>query len=204
MTEPESTPPFSTDSPEPTGPVRRSRLRIFVILTVFLVILPLTSILGIYLFISSATFKGMVRKELIAKLEDAFGGRVEIDSFHWKPLLLEADANGLVIHGLEDAGDAPYAQIDHLRVRINLLILWSPRILLRDLELDRPKIHFIVYPDGSTNQPQPRKPRKKGKSELDTFFNLKAGYVLVRQGELHYEDRASSFDYQDRYIPLGL
>ncbi len=63
-------------------------------------------------------------------------------------------------------------------------------------------MHLIVYPDGSTNQPHPRKQRKKGNSALDTFFNLRAGYVLVQKGVLHYENRASGFDFQNRYIPL--
>jgi translocation and assembly module TamB len=63
-------------------------------------------------------------------------------------------------------------------VRSALLGFWSPRILLRDLEISRPAFHLIVYPDGSTNQPHPRKPRKsQGKPALDTFFDLQAGHV---------------------------
>jgi len=202
MTEPESTLPSSTDSPEPSSPVRRPRLHIFLILGACMVILPLAAILGIYFFINSATFEGLVRKELIAQLEAATGGRVEIASFHWQPLHLEADAGGLVIHGLEDPGEVPYAQADGLRVRISLRYFWSPRIFLRNLVIDHPALHIIVYPNGTTNQPHPRKPRKQGISALDTFFNLRAGHVSVQQGVLHYENRASSFDYQNRYIPL--
>ena len=58
---------------------------------------------------------------------------MEIASFHWHLLTLEADAGGVVIHGLEAPGEAPYAQVEHLRVRISMLGLLSPRILLRDL-----------------------------------------------------------------------
>ncbi len=63
-------------------------------------------------------------------------------------------------------------------------------------------MHLIVYPDGSTNQPQPRKPRKPGEPVLDRFFDLKAGHVTVEQGDLDYENRAAAFDFQDRHIPL--
>jgi translocation and assembly module TamB len=200
MTEPESTLPAST--PPPERPARRPRLRLFLLIGACLTIPTLAAIAGVYLFISSATFEGIVRRHLITSLEAATGGRVEIASFHWQPFHLEAEADGLVIHGLESPGDAPYAQAERLRVRLSLLGFWSPRILLRDLELYRPGFHFIVYPDGSTNQPHPRKPRKPGKSALDTFFNLRASYVSVQQGILHYENRAASFDFQDRYIPL--
>jgi translocation and assembly module TamB len=202
MTEPESTLPSSTPAAEPSHKRRRPHPRIFFFLGVGLAIPPLAIILSLYFFINSATFEGIVRRQLIATLEDATGGRVEIASFHWQPLHLGADAGGLVIHGLEDAGEAPYAEADYLRVRISLRYFWSPRILLRYLEISHPRLHIIVYPDGTTNQPHPRKPRKPGKSALDTLFNLRAGYVSVQQGVLHYENRTTAFDFQNRYIPL--
>jgi translocation and assembly module TamB len=205
MTEPPESTPRIPEAPPPTP--APSRLRRF-----FLRHLPLTLAggavllaavaVGLYFFISSAAFENLVRNRLVAVLEQSTGGRVQIASFHWHPLHLEAEAGGLVIHGLEDPGEAPYAQAERLRVRLSLLGLWSPRILLRDLDIIRPEFHFIVYPDGSTNQPHPRKPRRPGRSALDTFFNLQAGYVSIEQGVLHYENRASAFDFQDRYIPL--
>jgi translocation and assembly module TamB len=147
-------------------------------------------------------FEGFVRRRLVAYLEETTGGRVEIATFHWRLLDLEADAGGLVIHGREAPGETPYAQADHLRAQISILGLWSPRILLRDLELSRPAFHLIAYPDGSTNQPTPRKPRKKGRSAIDTVFDLQAGRISLRQGILHYENRAAAFDFQNRFIPL--
>ncbi len=110
----------------------------------------------------------------------------------------------MVIHGLEAPGEAPYARVEHARVQISLLGFWSPRILLRDLEVSRPELHLIVYPDGSTNQPQPRMPRKPGKPVLDTLFDLKAGHVAVEQGTLNFENRAAAFDFQNRFIPLDI
>ena len=50
--------------------------------------------------------------------------------------------------------------------------------------------------------PIPASPEKQGQFPLDTFFNLRAGYVSVQQGILHYENRAAAFDFQNRYIPL--
>ncbi len=130
------------------------------------------------------------------------GGRVEVASFRWHPFDLNAEADGLVIHGREAAGEAPYAQVGQLQVRISVLGLWSPRILLRDLVIVRPSFHLIVYPDGSTNQPRPRNPAKSGKSPLDTLFDLKANHVAVEEGILDYENRASSFDFQARRMRL--
>ena len=197
-----------TVPPEPPERPAPSRLRRFFLrrlplaLAVAAVLLAGAAVIT-YLWASSSLVEGFVRERLVAYLERATGGRVEIASFRWQLLDLEADVRGLVIHGREAPGDAPYAQVEHLRAQISILGLWSPRILLRDLELSRPAFHLIVYPDGSTNQPRPRRPRKPGESALDTLFDLKAARVSVRQGVLHYENRAAAFDFQNRFIPLN-
>ena len=157
---------------------------------------------GLYFAASSAAFENAVRKRLIASIEELTGGRVEIASFHWRLLHFEAEADGLVIHGLEDPGEAPYARIERLRVVLSLSNLFSPNVRLRSLEIDRPSLHLIVYPDGSTNQPHPRRPRSASKTAIDKLFELHAGHIAVEQGSFHYDCRAASFDYQDRYLPL--
>ena len=188
--------------------VRPSRLRRFFLrhlpLSVAgLVALTIVTLVSAYFIASSARFEGIVRQRLVAELERATGGRVEIAAFHWRLLALEADADGVVIHGLEDADEAPLARIEHMRVRVSVLNWMVPQLLLRDLEVEQPSIHFIVYPDGSTNQPHPRREAKSNRSAIDTLFRLKAGQFEIERGMVHYEDRAASFDYQDRYIPLS-
>jgi translocation and assembly module TamB len=185
----------------------RSRLRRFFLrhlplaVASTVVLLALLSV-GLYFVASSAAFENVVRKRLIASIEDLTGGRAEIASFHWRLLHFEAEADGLVIHGLEDPGEAPYAQIERLFVHVSVRNLFSPYVRLHSLEIDRPSLHFIVYPDGSTNQPHPRRPSRPRKSALDTLFDMRAGHIAVEQGILHFDNRAASFDYQDRYAPL--
>ena len=209
MSETESTLPVSPEpvSSEPAQPKKPSRLRRF-----FLRHLPLSiagvlvvlavAVIGLYFWASSAAFEGYVRRQLIAKLDAATGGRVEIATFHWHLLDLEADAGGLVLHGLESPEDAPLARVDQMRARFSVLDILSPRILLSELEISRPALHFIVYPDGSTNQPHPAKKTRTGKSAIDTLFDLKAGRVSVEEGVLDYDNRAASFDFQNRFTSL--
>ena len=206
---PEPVSPGPDQASGPASPRRPTRLRRFFLrhlpLTVAgaVVLLAVTAV-GLYFWASSARFENAVRKRLVTGLETLTGGRVEIASFHWRLLSLEADAGGVVLHGLEGPGEAPYARIEHLRVGWSVLGFWSPRMLLRDLEISQPQLHLIVYPDGSTNQPQPRKPRKPGKPALETLFDLQAGHVAIDQGMVDYEDRAAGFDFQNRFIPLEL
>ena len=204
MTEPESKLP---EPPEPTEIPKPSRLRRFFLRHLPLslaggAILLVVATVGLYFWASSAQAERLVRKRLVALLEQSTGGRVEIETFHWHLLDLEADAGGLVIHGLEAPGEAPYAQIEDLRVRVSVLGFLSPRFLVREVSVYRPAFHFIVYDGGATNQPQPKTPQKPGESAIDTFFDLKAGHVAVQQGVLHYENRAAAFDVQNRFILL--
>jgi translocation and assembly module TamB len=172
------------------------RLRICLGVALLLV----ASFLGLFLWAGSSACENLVRKRLVAQIEAATGGRAEIASFHWHLLDLDAEAAGIVIHGREATTEEPYAQVAHLHVRASILGFFSPRILLRDLEVTQPALHLIVYADGSTNQPKPHKTGTK--PGFDTFFNLKAGRLAVEQGTLDYENRAADFDFQDRYARL--
>jgi translocation and assembly module TamB len=155
-------------------------------------------LVGLYFWASSSYFENIMRRRLIARIEAATGGRAEIGAFRWKVLKLEGEADGVVLHGGEAQGEAAYAQLGSLRVAINILGFWSPRILLRDLELNRPQIHLIVYRDGSTNQPR----TKTEMHPLDTLFDLQAGHVKVNHGVFDYDKRSDENDFQDRHIPL--
>jgi translocation and assembly module TamB len=197
----EPTPPFPS-SIEPPRRLRRFFLRHLPLTALCTAALTVLALAGLYFWASSAAGENFVRNRLVHGLQAATGGRVEIASFHWKLLHLEAEAGGVVIHGREAPEEAPCAQIGRLRLRLSLLDFWSPRILLRDLEVTAPALHLIVYPDGSTNLPQPRNPRQQGASAIERLFDAKAGRVEVARGLFHYEDRAAAFDFQNRYLPL--
>ncbi len=126
-----------------------------------LALLLVLGIVGLYFWASSSSFENIMRKRLIARIDEATGGRAEIASFHWNLLKLEGEADGFVLHGREGPGEAPYAQLDSLKVAVSVLDFWSPRVLLRELDLERPQMHLIVNADGTTNQPQPHRKRRR-------------------------------------------
>jgi translocation and assembly module TamB len=166
----------------------------------------LLAVIGaLWFWVNSHQFEELVRRRIVSGLETATGGRVEIRSFHWRLIDLEAEAGGVVIHGLEDPADAPYAQVESLRVRISVLGFFSPRIRLRDLDVVKPELHLIYYPNGSTNQPHPRVQKKTTtKPLLETLFDIQAGHVAIEQGMFDLDNRAASFDFADKYLPLDL
>ncbi len=128
-------------------------------ITVAAGILLLAAILiGLYFFASSSAFENYIRGRIVHEVETAFGGRVEIASFHWDLLHLEAEAGGWLFTAWKLPAKRPTRR-PKVRVRWSMLGSWIPHFPLRDLAIIQPHIHLIVYPDGSTNQPQPRKPR---------------------------------------------
>lgn len=189
-------PPSSESEPKPQ---RRRRLRWIVAGSALLLFV---GVMSFILWAGSTGCENLIRKRLISEIETATGGRAEIAGFHWRLLGLSADATGLVIHGREAANEAPYARVARVHVGISILGFFTPHIRVRDLELVQPALHFIVYPDGSTNQPQPRSARKSNTSGLQTLFHLQAGRVTLVQGDLHLDNRAADFDAQNRHIPL--
>jgi len=180
----------------------RRRWRRLLLLGVCVAFVFIATPIAIFLWANSEATQELVRRRMVAALEQTTGGRVEIASFHWNLLNLEAEAGGVVIHGLEAPSEAPVAQIDHLSASITILGIFSPHILLRNLEISHPVFHLIVYPDGATNVPKPQKPNKPGKPVLETIFNLQAGRVSLQQGALNFENRAAEFDFQNRFIAL--
>jgi translocation and assembly module TamB len=195
-------------APEAESETAPTKLRRFITRHVPLAIGSMMALLalaavGIYFLMSSAWFEGMVRNRLITEVEQATGGKAEIGAFHWQLLRLEAEADGLVLHGRENQSEEPLGRIDRLRARVSLLGLWSPSVRLREIDIARPQFHLVIYQDGSTNLPQPIHPKKSSKRPIDTFFDLKAGHISVDQGFIDIDSRATGFDFQNRSEPLS-
>lgn len=143
-------------------------------------------------YATTPSFERRVRQAVVAEIEKSTGGRVELQHFGWRLTHLEFVADNLTIHGREARGEAPYAHIDRLYVRLQILSFFRPKIALNYLEADRPVVHLIVYPDGSTNQPQPKISSKK--SSTDEIFNLQIARTVLSGGVAILNERSIPFN----------
>lgn len=151
---------------------------------------------------TTSDFEHRVNAEVVKVLEDATGGRVEMKAIHFHLWHLAVDVHGLVIHGLEGPGEAPYLSVDKIEARVKIVSLFShltgsglsSYVNLNSLSVEHPQFHLIVDKDGKTNQPVPKHPSTSQTPVMDTLLNLKAGEVLVANGVALINDRAIPFD----------
>lgn len=157
-------------------------------------------------YTTTADFERRVTTKLVSVLEDATGGRVELKSLHFRLRHLAVEVNGLVIHGLEPQGEAPYLAADRLYVRVKILNFFSrlagsgvaSKISVDYLGVEHPQFHLIVDKDGKTNQPVPKHPSTSNKSVPDTLLDLRARKVELSNGVALINNHSVPFDVAAR------
>jgi translocation and assembly module TamB len=167
-----------------------------------LVALLLVAFLAFWYYSTTADFQHRVGGKVVAILEESTGGKVDLGhlSFDLRHLAIEVD--GLVIHGTEAAGEAPYVSIAKLlvRVKINTFLAQGaasgPRshVGLSYLRAEQPHFHLIIDKDGRTNQPVPKHPSTSTEPLQDTLLDLQASRVELADGLAVVNDRAIPFD----------
>ena len=148
-------------------------------------------------YLTSPRFEERLRIKLVSELEQMTGGRAELKGFRLSLARLRFEGRDLTIHGLEASDQAPYLHADRLLVRLKVLSLFRRQIGIRDLELARPVVHILVYPDGTTNQPSPRK-KMSGEAVAGLLFEIAIDHLQVDQGEMFWNDRRVPLDFAAR------
>ena len=126
------------------------------------------AVLTFWWYSTTEDFQRRVGREIVSVLGDATGGRVEVSGVKFSLWHLAIEVDGLVIHGLEGPGEAPYLSADKIMVRFNITSFFAhttgtglaSHVGLNLLRVEHPQVHLIVDKDGKTNQPVPRHPSK--------------------------------------------
>lgn len=183
---------------ETPKPSRRSR---WVKLGISVVLIALVASLCLYL--NSDSFRDRVRRRLVTELEAVTGGRVELKNFVWNFSRLQFEFDDLTIHGLEKPGDIPYAHVDHARVSVKVLSVLGREIALRELYVEHPVAHLIVYPDGTTNQPAPKKGGGGGNA-AQQLFSVRMDRLRVSQGVFVLNEQRIPLDLSADDVTAGM
>ena len=185
---------------EPSPAPRRKWWKLLLLFAVFSV----TALGLLAWYVGTARFQDALRQRLVTLLEKTTGGRVEIGEFHTIPLRLRVDVRNLTIHGRENSDQVPYLRVDRLQAELKIISLLGKEVGLHSLALEHPVVHVMVYPDGSTNLPQPKISRPSEKGPLEQLFALSVSHIEVRGGELLWEQNRIPVDLDARDVSLAL
>jgi translocation and assembly module TamB len=161
---------------------------------------------GFAWYTTTGDFQRRVGREIVSVLEDATGGRVEVHGVKFSLWHLGVEVDGLVIHGLEGPGEAPYLAADKIELRVGISSFFShasgagvkSHVRLKLLRIEHPQVHLIVDKDGKTNQPVPKHPMTSTEPLQDTLLDLRAKEAEVVNGVALLNDKAIPFDLAAR------
>jgi translocation and assembly module TamB len=161
---------------------------------------------GFAVYSTTPDFQRRVGREIVSVLENATGGRVELSGVKFSLWHLAIEVDGLVIHGLEGPGEAPYLSADKIQVRVKITSFFAhatgigiaPHVGLNLLRIEHPQAHLIVDKDGRTNQPVPKHTASRSEPLEDTLLDLRANEVALVNGVALLNDKAVPFDMAAR------
>ena len=214
--------PARPGSGAPAGgppPAQRRRHRLLRILgwslgSILLILI--MAVVGLSWYVTTADFQHRVGSQVKSVLEDATGGKVDLGHISIDLWHLAIEVDGLVIHGTEGPGEAPYLSAQKILVRLKINTILShtvgkgaqSHVGLNYLEVDQPHAHLIIDKDGKTNQPEPKHPSTSTEPLQDSLLDLQAKQVLLNDGLVLVNDRPIPFDAaaknlnaQVRYLP---
>jgi translocation and assembly module TamB len=198
---PESTAEPTVNSAKPPIRYRRWAHVTAWIFASFAILLLLVAAVGTW-YTTTSDFQRRVGGEVVSVLQDATGGRVELQHISFSLWHLAIEADGLVIHGTEGPNELPYLSAGKIFIRVKINTFLSraagsgpqSRIGLSYLRVEQPRFHLIIDKDGKTNQPTPKHSTPSNEPIQDTLLDLRAGKVELADGLAVLNDRAIPFD----------
>lgn len=131
--------------------------------------------------------EGVLRTQVESRLAKALNRRVTVGALSVNLAGRVVELRDVVVPGLPGS-KRPSLVAARIRLALSFRSLFTSKILLRGLELDRPRISVEVLPDGSTDLPQG--PASAGPSSREIVL----GKFVVSGGELFLNERRLPLD----------
>ncbi len=159
--------------------------------------------LGVVYCLQTNWFKEKVREDIVAVIERATGGRVEIKSFTYDWRTLTAHFQDFVVHGTELKSGPSLFRADSIVVRLRIPSLWKRQVDVAFLRIEHPHIYLLIRPDGSTNIPPPKVQASAGQIVGD-LLNLKVRRFELHRGTVQVEAKRIGLDAHGENLRLAV
>ena len=156
-----------------------------------------------FLVMSTLWFRHVVERRLIAKVESATGGRVEVREFTFRPLIFQVTFHGFILHGTEPSSAPPLFSAKTVVIGINPTALFRQDVNLRTLDWDNAEVHVQTNSDGSNNLPGPKISAHNGNT-LNSILNLSINSVTFLHTNIFFNDQSLPLDVTARDVAFEL
>jgi translocation and assembly module TamB len=160
-----------------------------------LLLLALLAWAGVYALLRSDWLTEQLRLRVIAEVERATGGVVELETLRFDPSAWTLELLNLRVRDARQAD--PFLVVPAASLEISLRSFLSPSIRLDTLTLDRPLIQLTVAEDGSTNWPA----RVVDGPRLE-ITNIDLGRFEVSQGHIDFNGEPYDLDVSADNVSL--
>ncbi len=154
-------------------------------------------------YLTTDSFQLLVRRRLIAEIEQITGGKAEVGSFHTIPFRMQVDVRNITVHGSEGPKDVPLAHADRLVAELKVISFARTELGFHELMLDHAVIHIAFDPNGRSNIPGPALHRA-AEADIENLFGLSIDHFDVRRGELIWNDQRIPLDFGIRDTNLQM
>lgn len=168
-----------------------------------LVVLILIGALAGLLVVQSGWFHEYVRGRIIAEIEHATGGKVDLGRFSFRGPTLTATLAPLVLHGKEGPGEAPLLQIESVTLGLRVISVLEHKVDLASARVQKPLVHILFYPDGTTNIPSPAE-SLSGKSWAQQLIDLAVARYEVNDGLIVVDEERVPLNLRGEGLNLRL
>jgi translocation and assembly module TamB len=169
-----------------------------------LVALAALVVLAGVLVVQSSWFYGKVRQRIVTTIADATGGRVSIGGFRFDWKTMRAEVRNFVLIGAEPAGKPPLVRADSVTVGLKIVSILKRDVDILSLDVQRPRVYLIVYPNGDTNLPEP-KVKGPYKDPIESVLKFAVDRINVSNGIFEIESRKRTpFDLHGDNLTVAL
>jgi translocation and assembly module TamB len=189
-----STAPIPPDYDDQSNPERlhppRRRIKTIVRITAAVFIVVAGLLVGLIVLLHNHSFRQSLLRIALPSLGRALGTNVHIRDFSVQLSRVSPSLNidNIVVDGLSPA-QSPLFQADHVAIGLRIVSILMRKWYFNDVIMDRPVLRLNVDQDGNTNLP------RGGTSKIgSSIFDLGIRHVLLRHGELYYNDRKIPLD----------
>jgi len=145
-------------------------------------------VLAVATILKSGFAERWIRREIVSRIEQGTGARVDIGAFHMNLWQLKFEIDDLTVHGLEAADVPPLFHAQRVDVGLHIISFLGRTISLDELTVERPEVAVRIDREGRTNLPVPRA-RSASRPWRQTLFNLRVRHLELKDGTVSYNDR---------------